>query len=307
MPLFRRPDGDLVRNESAVRRIMPYLMRGRNESAVTHETLLRVGAARAWLRAYNRAHRPGATLFHLVAYACAAALHAHPRLNRFVSGGRLWQRRGVQLSFVAKRLMRDGSPGLTVKLPCEAAEPFAAFSARMGAEVDGARGGDRAVDREVALVMLLPGPLVRLAVWLVRTLDAWNLLPRFMTRHDPMYASLFLANLGSVGVSDVFHHLYEYGTVSVFGAVSAVRRTPFVAGDRLEVDDGLQIRWTFDERIDDALSCAHGLELVRQIVEDPAAHLGAPEGEPVFDAAAPPRPGRAAAPALPPARTPLRS
>jgi len=41
MPLFPRCDGDLVAGEPPVRRIMPYLMRGRNEAAVYQETVYR--------------------------------------------------------------------------------------------------------------------------------------------------------------------------------------------------------------------------------------------------------------------------
>jgi pyruvate/2-oxoglutarate dehydrogenase complex dihydrolipoamide acyltransferase (E2) component len=299
MPLFRRPDGDLVRSEHAVRRIMPYLMRGRNESAVYQETVYRVARARAWLRSYNRHHPRRATLFHLLAYACAQALHARPRLNRFVSGGRIYQRRGVQVAFVAKKEFSDEGDEATVKLGAEAGEGFGVFSARLAALVDEARETRRAVDREVALVMSLPGPLVTALMALVRLLDRWNLFPAFMIRPDPMYSSLFLANLGSVGVSDAFHHLYEQGTVSIFGAVSAVRRATFVEGDRVVVDDALSVRWTLDERIDDAFSAARSLRLVQNVMEDPARWLGAPEGEPVFGerpvgAAGPGAPGGAA-------------
>jgi len=277
MPLFRRPDGDLVRGEAPERRIMPYLMRGRNESAVFQETAFRVGAARAWMKAYNRAHRPRATLFHLLAYACGVALRERPRLNRFVSGGRIYQRRGVWLSFVAKREFTDEGAEATVKLEAPPGEPFAVFSARLSALVDEARSTERAVDREVRLVMMLPGPLVRLAVALVRLLDRWNLLPAFMMRNDPMYASLFLANLGSVGISRAYHHLYEYGTVSIFGAVSAPRRESRADGEEL-----LEVRWTFDERIDDAFSSARSLALAQRILEDPAGQLGPPEGNPAW-------------------------
>jgi len=283
MPLFGRPDGDLVRDESPVRRIMPYLMVGRNESAVYQESLYRVAAARAWLRAYNRAHRQRATLFHLLAYGCAMALHRKPRLNRFVSGGRLWQRRGVQLSFVAKQEMTETGADLTVKLEAPAAESFPAFSARLAALVDGARGEVlRPIDQEVALVMRLPGPLVAALVGLARRLDRWNLLPWFMMRDDPMFASLFLANLGSAGVSDAWHHLFEYGTVSIFGAVSAVRRHAFADRDGVRSEAAVSVRWTFDERIDDALSGSRGLAVVQRVVEDPATALGPPEGEPGF-------------------------
>jgi hypothetical protein len=285
MPLFDRPDGDLIRDETPVRRIMPYLMRGRNESCVYNEATYRIAAARTWLKAYNRAHHPRATLFHLVAYASAMALQARPRLNRFVSGGRLYQRRGVFLSFVAKKAFTDEAPGATVKLQAFPAEPFPAFSERISSQVDEARDTERAVDKEVALIMRFPGPVVRLFVGLARCLDHWNLFPGFMIRNDPMFATLFLANLGSVGVSDVFHHLYEYGTVSIFGAVSAPRRAVFPAKEGPTVQEALSVRWTFDERIDDAFSCARSLTLIQKILEDPDRWLGPPEGTPVWSGA----------------------
>jgi hypothetical protein len=282
MPLFSRSDGDLVRGEDPVRRIMPYLMRRRNESCVYQETVYRIAKARIWLKAYNRAHRPRATLFHLLAYASAVALEARPRLNRFVSGGRLYQRRGVAISFVAKTAFTENGADATVKLPFLPAEPFQDFSARISAQVDEAKHAVRPVDREVALIMRLPGPLVRLFVALARVLDHWNLFPGFMIRDDPMYASLFLANLGSVGLSDAFHHLYEYGTVSIFGVVSAPRRTLFAGRDGALVEEAVSVRWTFDERIDDGFSSARSLGIVQNIMEDPGRWLGPPEGTPAW-------------------------
>ena len=102
----------------------------------------------------------------------------------------------------------------------------------------------------------------------------------FFMKNDPLYSSLFLANMGSMGISDVFHHLYEYGTVSIFGAMSAPRRTTVAVDGHMVVEETLDVRWTFDERIDDAFSCAHSLAVVQDILEEPARHLGPPEGEP---------------------------
>lgn len=282
MPLFARSDGDLVRGEAPVRRIMPYLMRGRNESCVYQESVYRIAAARVWLKAYNRTHHPRATLFHLVAYATARAMETRPRLNRFVSGGRLYQRREVSISFVIKTAFKAEAAGATVKLTAPKGETFQAFSERISTHVDAARETVRPVDKEVALIMRLPGPLVRLLVRLARVLDHWNLFPRFMIQDDPMYSTIFLANLGSVGVSDVFHHLYEYGTVSIFGAVSAPRRAPYASREGLSVEEVLSVRWTFDERIDDAFSCARSMMLIQKILENPNRWLGPPEGTPVW-------------------------
>src|SRR5574341_834912 len=116
VPLFHRHDGDAVRGLPAVRRIMPIVMRRRSESLVFHDSVFEIDGARRWLKRWNRAHPEHATLFHLLTYACAAALHQRPELNRFVSGGRIYQRRGVQLSFVAKRAMSDAGATATVKL-----------------------------------------------------------------------------------------------------------------------------------------------------------------------------------------------
>jgi len=286
MPLFRRHDGDLVRDVPPMRRVMPYLMRTRSESTVFHDSVYRMPAAIAWLEVYNRSHGEHATLFHVFAYACGQALLARPELNRFVSGGRLYQRRGVQISFVVKRELSDAGIGTTVKIEVLREEPLPAFVARIKGVIGEARGRDRAVDKETSLVMRLPGTLVRILVAVARLLDTWNLYPRFMTANDPMYASLFLANLGSAGISDAYHHLYEYGTVSIFGVVSALRPTPFVTGDQVVVSKGLAIRWTFDERIHDAYYAARSLAIVKRVLENPTRYLGDPEGVPVFAPAA---------------------
>ena len=253
-------------------------MRGRNESAVYHEKVYDLTRTRPWLRAYNRSHQDRATLFHLFLYACARALHARSGLNRFVSGGRIYQRNGVSVSFAAKKEMKDEAPFVTVKVEIPANEPFELVVRRIAELVgEGRRGPERQVDKEVALITSLPGVVVSLLVRLARLLDRWNLFPGFMIRPDPMYASLFLANLGSVGLSDTWHHLYEYGTVSIFGVIGRVERLPFVEGDAVAIRDGVRARFTFDERINDGHYSATSLGIAQHVLEDPARHLGPPE------------------------------
>src|SRR3712207_419822 len=111
MPLFRRPDGDLVHDVPPYRRLMPLLMRTRNESAVYFEQHIDIGAAQAFLARKN-GEIPGErlTLLHLLMLAIVRTLEERPRLNRFVSGGRIYQRRGIWLSFSAKKAMRDDAP-----------------------------------------------------------------------------------------------------------------------------------------------------------------------------------------------------
>jgi pyruvate/2-oxoglutarate dehydrogenase complex dihydrolipoamide acyltransferase (E2) component len=279
MPLFSRPDADLVSALPALRRIMPFLMRSRTESQVFHDSVFEIERTRAWLKSYNQAHARHATLFMLFSYACAQALHRRPELNRFVSGGRHYQRRGVQISFVVKKTFSDRGEDVTVKIDVPQAMTFAKFVTEITEAIEASRTGIQPIDKETALVTRLPGFCIRVVVSFARILDACNLYPRFMISDDPMFASLFLANLGSVGVSDVYHHLYEYGTVSLFGAISAPALKHFVDGRTLVIREALSVRWTFDERVHDAYYAVRSLAVVKRIFEDPGAGIGAPDGE----------------------------
>ncbi len=277
MPLFKRPDGDLIRGVAPVRAIMPYIMRSRNESVIYHEAVYDISKTRAFLRAFNHEHereRP-ATLFHLFLWAAAQALAERPGLNRFVSGGRHYQRKGMFLSFAAKKEMADEAPLVTVKLPFWKAEPFADCARRIVAGIgEGRSGPARNVDRELKLALMLPGPLLRAVMGLLRWLDRVNLMPGWMIESDPMYTSIFVANLGSVGLDRTYHHLYEYGTAAMFAVLGVARKQllPDRAGNPV-VKDVLEVRWTLDERVNDGLYCAAGLGLFKKIFENPAEHI----------------------------------
>jgi hypothetical protein len=279
MPLFSRPDGDLVRDLAPVRHIIPYLMKGRNESVVYYEQILDLTRTLPFVRAWNETHEQKLTVFHLLIAACGKALHARPGLNRFISGGRIYQRRGAFVSFAAKPQFTDDAPLKTVKLEVLAAEPLEDTVRRILESVGGARGHEeRPVDKEVRLVVKIPGVILRAAVWLLRFLDRVNLLPGFATKNDPMYASLFLANLGSVGIDRAWHHLYEYGTVSVFGTLGEMKKmlVPDEHGAPV-AKDAVRVRYAFDERINDGFYCAASLDIVRAYVEDPELFVTQPE------------------------------
>jgi hypothetical protein len=275
MPLFRRSDGDLIKNLSPVRRMVPQLMPTRSESVVFQEQLLDLSQTLPFIERWNAERKERLTLFHLVAAALGRALHERPGINRFASGGHLYQRRGVFLSFAAKRQFADDAPLVTIKLPMPASETLDATVRRIHESVSEGRGDrERAVDKEVRLLVKLPGVVLGFLVWLAKWLDRRNLLPSAFTRNDPMFASLFVANLGSVGIDRVWHHLYEYGTVSLFAALGKIdKRVLVVDGHRPEVRDTVTLRYTFDERIHDGFYCSAALDLVRKYVEDPTRLL----------------------------------
>src|SRR4029453_8920008 len=105
--------------------IMPYIMRGRNESAFYFEQQISLVKTDAYIRAFNDAHpstRIGTQ--HTPMRAICVVMPRFPTLNRFVAGGRLYQRSEIWFSYSAKQNLKAGSPLIVVKGRFAAAEPF---------------------------------------------------------------------------------------------------------------------------------------------------------------------------------------
>ncbi len=265
----RRSDAQFVRDESRLRRFLPFISPRRNEALVYFEQEVVVDAALALLkdRNVNVPRERRATLFHLVIRALARVFHERPNLNRFTAGGRLWQRNGVWISFSAKRELEDGSPLLTVKRQFPADESFEDLVDGVLEGLGSARAGKRTrSDREMDFALRLPPTLIRLGAWALRKADHWGLLPQGMIRDDPLFATAFVANLGSIGLDAAYHHLWEYGNCGVFATMGRVRRN--ADGQRT-----VTFKFTFDERVEDGLYAANSLELIRSWLEEPSQLL----------------------------------
>ncbi len=238
------------------RRMMPFLMRGRNESAVYFEQTLDVSRALPWLESR------GAKLFPLVLHALATMLHDRERVNRFIAGRRIYQRKGVFLSFAAKKALSDDAPLATVKREFPRGESFAQLTTSLAGELGEARSDKEShVDKELKILLRLPGFLLAFAIGVLDRLYRWGLAPRSLVDTDPMYTSAFVANLGSLKIDAAYHHLYEHGNCPLFVTIGQIH------------DGRVTLRYTYDERVEDGHYCAGALELVRQRVEDPASWL----------------------------------
>ncbi len=277
MPLFRRGDGDYVSKVPAYRRIMPFIMPTRTESAVYFEQLIDATRGIAYLAEWNeRFPDRKITFLHLLMYGAVQSLHERPRLNRFTIGGHLYQRRGIWISYSAKKAFDDDAPIVVLKQRFDPAMSFAAMVDHMyGALREGRSDKKSHVDKELALFLKAPAPVLRVGVRLLRWLDAWNLLPASFIEPDPMYASLFIANLGSVKLASAYHHLYEYGTIPFFGVLGRLADAVVPGPDgTVRVQPQISIKWSYDERVDDGLYAAKSLDLVRLRLEDPESFCG---------------------------------
>ncbi len=262
----RRPDATQVRGLGAMRTFMPYISPRRNDSVFHLPQDIEVEAALEFLEKRNRERPPERpmTLFHLFLRSLSQAHALRPGVNRFVKGGKLWQRDGIWLSFSAKMAIKDGSPMITIKRRFEpASESLDEMVDGVYGQIRPARAGRKSTsDKEMSLLLRLPGIGLRTALGIAKLADYFGVLPRRMIEADPLFASTFVANLGSVGHDAGFHHLWEYGTCSIFVVMGRIRPGP--EGRRM-----MRVCWTYDERIEDGLYSYIGIAGIQKRLENP--------------------------------------
>ena len=269
-----RPDGTLVGDVPGYRQMMPYLMPNKNESQVYIKYTIDMENALALLERPPENLKGKLTITMLLLRALTLVLDEFPRMNRFVSGKRIYQRNKITFSFSAKKAFDQAAPLVVIKMDFDPRETMEEMCDRITARLSVGRSDKKSyTDKETNLVLRLPRFGIRFVVWALRTLDFYNLLPWSFIKNDLFYASLFVANLGSVDLESGYHHLYEYGNIPHFVSLGRVKKMPVVRDDQVVVRRVAEIKVSYDERAEDGFNGALGLNRLQEYLENPEKML----------------------------------
>ncbi len=269
-----RPDGQLVKNLHPYRKIMTYIMPTRNEAVVYFDEFIDAEPILSYLKKAEKQFDVDFT--HAIVAACGLGFVENPTMNQFVAGFRMYQRNEIFLSFAMKRTKKDKAAKLsTVKQELKPGMHFRQFCEEVNAKINRERSGDRTyADKEFDLFNAIPRPIYFRAQRLFRQLDYWNLLPASFIANDPLYTSMFIANLGSLDMGAGYHHLYEWGTCPLFMMVGKLEERVVAQDGEIIIKKGIPIRFSYDERIDDGLTAGQGIKTFIECLESPEETLG---------------------------------
>lgn len=268
-----RPDGTLVKIHP-FRRILIHLLPTRGEALVYFDAYADAEKLVAFLDEEKRKDS-GADMTHVAIAAANIALASTPKMNRFVVGHRLYDRKERWLSFSMKRKRLDRDAQIsTVKLKMIDGETFPELVARMNGGIVEERSGKKTrTDKEIDLFNLFGRPLLTVGVRALKMLDYYNLLPKAYIDGDPLYTSIFVANLGSLGMGPGYHHLFEYGTCPLFIMVGKLEDRVIARDGQPVVRPMLHVRFTYEERIEDGLNARFGIDKLIEVLENPSPYL----------------------------------
>jgi hypothetical protein len=221
-----RNDGRRLRSLNPFYQITPYIMRTRVDAHDYFTDRIDIGRAEEWLREKRDEGRQGLGMLQLFMAVLVRTMSQRPRLNRFVAGQRIYARNEITVSLALKKKLHEDSPETTVKLRFEPTDTIFDVAARIEAAVGENKKVEVAneTDNTARLFMLCPGFLLRFLIWTLRALDFHGLLPKVLHRASPFHTSAFITDLGSLGVKPIYHHLYDFGTTSLFVAFGTKER-----------------------------------------------------------------------------------
>ncbi len=279
-----RRDGVWLRGLDPMHGFTPLLLPNRADNEAFIEEEVDLTNLNAYIEAKN-AEDPEFrySYFQIILAALVKTVTLKPLLNRFVAGGRVYQRNELTASFVVKKQFSEEGGEALAFLRFDENSTLEGVRAQMRAEIHSFRKENKIDNSTDGMAMLLrmPRPILRLFMRLLFALDRRGIVPHSLIKTDPNYSTVFLSNLGSIKLNAAYHHLNNWGTNSIFVVIGEKFRAPLFDDDGFQgMREMLRLGITLDERIADGYYYSRAIRLVKHLLQQPAL-LERPAAEPV--------------------------
>ena len=272
--IFRdRPDGTALKVPN-FKKLNPYMFPTRDESVLFCTDRFNMDEAIEMLLEVNRGKQPEdrINLFHIILTSLLRTIGERPILNTFVAGQRYYRRNEILFSFVAKKDLTDEGEESIVSISLKPNDSLQDVARKIREAVShGKSEAGNKTEKEIDIVMALPRPFIKAFIWTYKFLDYHNLLPGFMIKTDPIYSTAFFTNLGSIGMDTIYHHLYNWGTCSIFISVGKLKKGPLyeTRSGIVKVTNVMDMKITLDDRVADGVYYGNSLKLFKNYIEHP--------------------------------------
>ena len=260
-----RTDGKLVKNIPTFDKLIPRIMNKRYDATNYTRVEIDITRLNQYLRELRgRGHRVG--LMDCMITSLALVMETTPEINRFVANKKIYQRNHRCVSFALIKRQNGELVETVIKLQIEKGDDLVKISDKIRAEIKKNKEptGKNMVDKFVGALSGMP-LLPSVAIVLFKGMDRIGILPRKIIDLSPFHTSMFISNLASIKMDYVYHHLYEFGTTSIFVTLGKPMRKEMAGETRQTIILGISI----DERICLGAIWAKALHEFRHILENP--------------------------------------
>ena len=267
-----RRDGYLVRDLDPLHIVMPYMFPNRCDNEAFIQESIDLTAVDKFLEEKNKDNPEFKyKLFQILVAAIVKTVVLRPQMNRFIQGGKMYQRNELSVSFVIKKQFSDKGKEALAYIKFDENDTIETVRDKMYKEITSGRSDELdGATQSLSMISKIPKFIVRIAVNFLNWLDFHGKFPKDMAATDPNYATVFLTNLGSIGLKAGYHHLANRGTNSVFVVVGKSHKAPEFHDDgTFEMKNFVDIGMTLDERIADGYYYSKTVKLLKYLLANP--------------------------------------
>ena len=213
-----RPEGKKVtRGIDPITRVVPYIMTTRADSQCYCTQYADAEAIQSYVRK-KRAEGMKISQMSVIIAAYVRMLAHMPELNRFVVGKTVYARKEMCCSFAMVKIQgkRDFLE-TTVKIYFDPHDTIFDVARKVEGTIERNRNAEtnNKTDKVANTLLSVPG-LIGFGVGFLKMLDRIGLMPRAIIDASPFHTSMFITNMASIGMNTLHHHLYNFGTTTVF-------------------------------------------------------------------------------------------
>lgn len=207
----------------------------------------------------------------IMAAAYARTVARYPAMNYFIMGNRVYRHNDITVSLMVLKDTQDGSfQEALAKIVLDPGDTIFAVAEKVNREVSFAKKADEKDSTSNFAGTLLRIPVLpRLVVMLARLMDRLGVLPRWLNRISPFHCSLFITNMMSIGLPAIYHHLYNFGTCSVFMSLGKPERQTVTVGGNIARRLMLPMGFSTDERVCGGAEYAQGVHCFLNYLRNP--------------------------------------
>ena len=269
-----RTDGRKIRTLHPMAQITSYFQWERNICSNFFEESFEISHVERYIRQKRREGLTDFGLTHVLLAAYVRGVAKYPQLNRFISGQKVYSRgEDIQYCMVVKKEMSVDSPDTSIKVHLNPRDTAVDVYHKLNSAVESVKATkelDSSFDNLVMVLNLIPSVVMKFTVWLLKLLDYFGLLPRFLLELSPFHGSLFFTSMGSLGIRPIYHHLYDFGNLPVFGAFGMKRKAYEVQEDgNVVLRKYVDMKFVLDERIVDGYYYATFFKYYRRLMRNP--------------------------------------
>ncbi|MBU1144930.1 MAG: 2-oxoglutarate dehydrogenase [Firmicutes bacterium] len=269
-----RSDGKRIKTIDPIMKLSPHVMTKRNDAMVMTLYDINCKGIDEYIFEKRKEENIRFNYMHVLIAGMVRTMALRPKLNRFIMDGRVYKRNEIQIAFAVKKALLDTVEETTIKLTFDGTENIYEIKEMMDKEIEinTKQTAFNETDSLAKFLTVVPNFLIKFVVGLLKWWDKIGILPKSVLQLSPFHTSLFFTNMKSIKMNYVFHHIYNFGTTSIFLSMGKEKYEPVI----LDRDEGtigfeknLKAGMVIDERICDGLYFGNSFREFIKFMDNP--------------------------------------